>query len=683
MADDEKVPEPGSICAVKKLYNHSSYARKSLPTWSDIEDPTLEEKRVKQLGESHAIIHRFSRHKLANGRATWTTHSVEVQSPLLRKALDTLFRGYPHWAPDDSPYTLFPPFKPLLHRWQQWTSMYNAETDKRTKMEMRIFRKELEPLMSSDLSALQEAKASGVITFEMLWAVYAPGELVVYETWRSTCVSKILATKLVKPPKRIRRRDLDDSDTSYLDSEDSADDDSDEIYDSDDSDDEDGHDKRPYWKVTLGQIEWNGSWCGVETDKVKIRQFRAARQISRLLLCPLALAGNEQKIRDRVLARGKKFESLRGYHLMVCKGRKFVPGKDAMGNPIEVAQPVSGRVVVDAFAYYRCQKQIPPSLPRLVNDEDAEPGTGASGLLPEPKDAELGERHEDLRPLTDDERLLAVPLVRGLDLATKTWCRLEVDNLEPPVWDPSPYNNLVLPEGERELLIAVADHRQAQLVAFDDFVKAKGRGVIVLLCGPAGVGKTLTAEAVAENSKAPLYVLSAGDLGSTPDKLEPALESALECCQLWGAMLLLDEADVFLQSRGSDSMKRNELVSIFLRQLEYYQGLLFLTTNRIGAIDSAFRSRIDLIVPYSPLDVATRKKIWVNFIQRLPSEAVQLRDEDIDELAKNELNGREIKNLLKTALIVAARDKSLRMHHFELMLGVRKRATSLGLDMTT
>ena len=52
--------------------------------------------------------------------------------------------------------------------------------------------------------------------------------------------------------------------------------------------------------------------------------------------------------------------------------------------------------------------------------------------------------------------------------------RFEVDVLEPPVWDTGPYDNLVLPAGEKELLMAVADHRQAQLAAFDDFVKAKG-----------------------------------------------------------------------------------------------------------------------------------------------------------------------------------------------------------------
>lgn len=66
---------------------------------------------------------------------------------------------------------------------------------------------------------------------------------------------------------------------------------------------------------------------------------------------------------------------------------------------------------------------------------------------------------------------------------------------------------------------------------------------------------------MAEKSRVPLYILSAGDLGTTPEKVESALDNALECCQLWDAVLLLDEADVFLESRESDSLERNELVS--------------------------------------------------------------------------------------------------------------------------
>lgn len=66
---------------------------------------------------------------------------------------------------------------------------------------------------------------------------------------------------------------------------------------------------------------------------------------------------------------------------------------------------------------------------------------------------------------------------------------------------------------------------------------------------------------MAEKYRVPLYVLSAGDLGTLPDKVESGLDLALECCQLWDAVLLLDEADVFLEKRDSNSLSRNELVS--------------------------------------------------------------------------------------------------------------------------
>jgi hypothetical protein len=65
----------------------------------------------------------------------------------------------------------------------------------------------------------------------------------------------------------------------------------------------------------------------------------------------------------------------------------------------------------------------------------------------------------------------------------------------------------------------------------------------------------------AEMSKAPLYVLSAGDLGTNPANVDLALTGALERCRLWDALLLLDEADVFLETRDSNSLARNELVS--------------------------------------------------------------------------------------------------------------------------
>ena len=99
------------------------------------------------------------------------------------------------------------------------------------------------------------------------------------------------------------------------------------------------------------------------------------------------------------------------------------------------------------------------------------------------------------------------------------------------------------------------------------------------LSGPPGVGKTLTAESVAEVMKVPLYVMSAGDLGTTARSVEGNLKDILRMVPKWDAVLLLDEADVFMEARSATDLQRNELVSIFLRMLEYYE-VSFLTIKR-------------------------------------------------------------------------------------------------------
>jgi SpoVK/Ycf46/Vps4 family AAA+-type ATPase len=171
--------------------------------------------------------------------------------------------------------------------------------------------------------------------------------------------------------------------------------------------------------------------------------------------------------------------------------------------------------------------------------------------------------------------------------------------------------------------------------------------------GPPGVGKTFTAEAVAERSRVPLYSMSAGDLGIKPSDVEKALERALELCRMWNAMLLLDEADVFLGARTSESLARNELVSIFLTKLEYYQGILFLTTNRISSIDHAFQSRVDLFLPYHDLTSEARRQVWENFIDRAGRDKFDITEESLEKLSHLKLNGREIKNLIKSAQLLS------------------------------
>ena len=68
----------------------------------------------------------------------------------------------------------------------------------------------------------------------------------------------------------------------------------------------------------------------------------------------------------------------------------------------------------------------------------------------------------------------------------------------------------------------------------------------------------------------------------------------LQLATSWNAVLLIDEADVFLEKRGTADLMRNSLVATFLRLLEYHSGMLFLTTNRVKAFDEAFLSRVSV-----------------------------------------------------------------------------------------
>ena len=115
--------------------------------------------------------------------------------------------------------------------------------------------------------------------------------------------------------------------------------------------------------------------------------------------------------------------------------------------------------------------------------------------------------------------------------------------------------------------------------------------------------------------------------------------------------------------------------AVFLRLLEYYEGILFLTTNRISAFDEAFKSRIHLAIKYYPLSFETRRDLWRSFISSTGqnTEPHWLDDVALDQLASEELNGRQIKNAVRTAhaLALSAGD-SLNRHYFEMSLSAMR-----------
>lgn len=281
----------------------------------------------------------------------------------------------------------------------------------------------------------------------------------------------------------------------------------------------------------------------------------------------------------------------------------------------------------------------------------------------------VAEDEEESEPVfTDEELLTASPVVLGWAFNEKLWredhhslwesdfanssvVEFTVSGVEDIKWNEKAFDSLVLPDDQKAIVKALVESHTGKNIAsstIDDVIQGKGRGLVSVLHGPPGVGKTLTAEGIAELLKRPLYCVSSGELGTNPAVLEQELNRVLEIAHAWGAVLLLDEADVFLERRTMADMHRNALVSIFLRLLEYFQGILFLTTNRVETFDDAFQSRIHVALRYNELGFKAKVKIWKMFLEMVRvKEGVDspevLTLAEIDWLAKKKLNGRQVR----------------------------------------
>ncbi|MBP6674747.1 MAG: AAA family ATPase [Vitreoscilla sp.] len=227
-----------------------------------------------------------------------------------------------------------------------------------------------------------------------------------------------------------------------------------------------------------------------------------------------------------------------------------------------------------------------------------------------------------------------------LELHHHVW--VHVDELQPYVYQPELKTKLVLPPEQTDLI----DILTAEMdLLMDDIVAGKSGGTTVLCAGPPGVGKTLTAEVYAEIVGRPLYRVHSGQLGLNVASMETALKEALTRAQRWGAVMLIDEADVYIKRRD-DNITMNAVVGVFLRVLEYFNGLLFLTTNRIADIDEAIVSRCIALIRYQAPDTAARERIWRVMAAQF---GLALSNADFEHLASRfaSASGRDIKGLAK------------------------------------
>ncbi|KAF6813201.1 hypothetical protein CSOJ01_04712 [Colletotrichum sojae] len=446
----------------------------------------------------------------------------------------------------------------------------------------------------------------------------------------------------------------------------------------------------------------NGSSYLPKLHKITIKKFYGSQPIIDLPVYPLKFSPSEAVLRAKFLKGGKRFLDITRdafCHKMVIGKTLDEPSHDlesraiidmTLATAMKPEWRLKSSISTDDFTRPDKRETIHSQAQWCVHLSE-----GCCGGDIVHKDLEMDEmkaqsfnkkeaqsfgplREEDL---SDEDLMLMHHYVYAFVLRSRQWVTVLTEDLQDVVFENS-FDDLVLPDSHGATVRALVEtHENSRasprsssyqptmsIGSALDIVKGKGAGLIILLHGPPGVGKTSTAECVADDTRRPLFPITCGDIGETAAEVEQNLQYNFRLADKWGCVLLLDEADVFLAKRTRNDLRHNAVTSVFLRSLEYYAGILFLTTNRVGAIDPAFKSRIQMSLFYSKLDLRVTKELYRKFIKRAKAEqdrtgnhAFEIRKAEILKFAKDHFkeltkrnrdtwNGRQIRNAFQTAI---------------------------------
>ncbi|KAK2040620.1 hypothetical protein LZ31DRAFT_603828 [Colletotrichum somersetense] len=488
------------------------------------------------------------------------------------------------------------------------------------------------------------------IHFHDLWHLFKPGDEVISQEQKQAFVVlrvQIPRHKVEEPWERWNKRAV----TYHSDSE------------SDGEDDEDDEDDRPF-TLHCVYIDFDGKNFGPVVKKFRISPFGELKQITSLPVYPLRYARDTQA-RDKIAKRGRMLLDVANpkamYYMGVTMDKRDEIDTEPSSDDRCVAVCCHDQAINDGFP--TDSKMAQDYVKTLMPDTSLRPPS----LILSPRSLE--DTLNSLSELTETEFLIMT--YPQLDLTF-----LQYENSNARNLTVNAFEKLELPDGHRDmvksLVIQHFRHRQSHFArdGQTDLIQGKGKGLILLLHGAPGVGKTTTAEGIAELFRKPLFQITCGDLGTTAKEVEVELEKNFALASRWGCILLLDEADVFLSARERMDFNRNGLVAVFLRVLEYYAGILFLTTNRIGDFDEAFASRIHMSLYYPELDEQKTLKVFrlnLDLIeQRFQKQgrAIIIDPSSIEDFALhhfhehryNRWNGRQIRNACQTALALAEFD---------------------------
>ena len=264
--------------------------------------------------------------------------------------------------------------------------------------------------------------------------------------------------------------------------------------------------------------------------------------------------------------------------------------------------------------------------------------------------------------------------------------RPRLDDLAQRILPAATWDDLVLPEAERQTLREIAAHVRQRTKVYKEWGFAgkgdRGLGISALFAGTSGTGKTMSSEVLAGELQLDLYRI---DLSSVVSKYigetEKNLRRVFDAAESGATILLFDEADAIFGKRSDvkDSHDRyaNMEVSYLLQRMESYQGLAILTTNLKDSLDTAFLRRIRFVVKYSFPDAKDRAEIWRRiFPKNTPTEGL-----DCVKLGRLNVAGGNIRNIaLNAAFMAADAGEPVQMKH--LLIAARTEYVKLERTLT-
>ncbi|KAK3382165.1 P-loop containing nucleoside triphosphate hydrolase protein [Lasiosphaeria ovina] len=571
------------------------------------------------------------------------TTRLYVNPQPLRQLLKDLIGNYPGDPIDVDDVQIEAPYHPLFYfrKEIETEGLKRFESDEESLAQLKLLISWIKSHFEQDIAAYQKCITNELkaISYDKIWTLFPP--------------KTIAHCKVLNQSRALRVTDswYDDSDL-------------------------------PGFGMRTKYVDFDGERLGTRRLEMFIPKYQGTRELSQLSTMPLDLHEDAAEVREELLARGRKFETYLGQHYLSYNGiaLKATPNGYARYN-------VSGRVMIDCKTYHRLDPNDSFTVKEMSKDETTRWERSRRRHHSSNNGLSFAGEERTYDKLSDEDAMLTNATVRGYSFTVKRFLEFFVDELFPIEWNMTCFDDLVLDPAVKKTVRALVSTHAQKRDTFDDIVKGKGQGLVCVLHGPPGVGKTLTAECVAEYVKRPLYMVSSGDLGTSSTDLDHQLTRIMDMTATWRAVLLIDEADVFLERRSLHDLHRNAMVSVFLRVLEYYGGILFLTTNRVTTFDDAFKSRIHIPIRYTDLSVESRMQIWRNFCKMVPG-GVDINEKGLAILANHDLNGRQIKNAIKAAESLAAFDRvkldlEQLLHITKIQATFEKDLTSLsGIDYT-